>query len=247
MRSASSSTEMPFSSSIQSCVLVAISVSPPWWGSVSASSAAASAEPSASLSSSCAGSSPAQLGLAAGGASSAGSLAGGPACSACGLPSAAGLARRPRPASPRAPRLRAPRRRGLLGAAPRRRLLGRRLLGGRLLGGGSSARPRRRGAGGSPAGISPDSFFSRTWPSATARPLSERAERAHEAADGRGDDADELAVEDFARWQARERADLVGVERRAFHQPALEGQQLGRAGVVGDASWRRWRRRRARR
>src|SRR6202043_2486186 len=33
IRSASSSTEMPFSSSIQSCVLVAMFVSPPWWDS----------------------------------------------------------------------------------------------------------------------------------------------------------------------------------------------------------------------
>ena len=62
----------------------------------------------------------------------------------------------------------------------------------------------------------------------------ERAERAHEPADGRGDDADELAVEHFARGQARERADLLDVELRAVHEPALERQQLGGAGVVGD-------------
>ena len=62
----------------------------------------------------------------------------------------------------------------------------------------------------------------------------QRVQRAHEAADGRGDDADELSVEHFARGQARERADLLDVELGAAHETALERQQLRCAPVVGD-------------
>ncbi len=62
----------------------------------------------------------------------------------------------------------------------------------------------------------------------------ERAQRAHEPADRRGYDADELAVEHIARGQSRERAQLLDVERAAVHQAALERQQLRRACVVGD-------------
>src|SRR5205085_6686813 len=45
---------------------------------------------------------------------------------------------------------------------------------------------------------------------------------------------DELAVEDFARGQARERADLLDVNHVAVHESALERKQLGGAGVVSD-------------
>ena len=229
MRSASSSTEMPLSSSIQSCVLVAIS-SVLLGGIRLGVLGSASAETSACLSSSSVGSPPAQL---------------------C-----------PPPRPPRRG-LRARLLGWRLGSGVLRRLLGGLGLGrGVLRGGSSAARPRprpppRRGlaagasprprrasagaaaAGASPAGISPDSFFCCTWPSADGEAAEQRVQRAHEAAD-RARRRCRRAGRRALRARAGARASgSARLELLAAHHAALEGQQLGRSGVVGDRLGRR--------
>ena len=59
-----------------------------------------------------------------------------------------------------------------------------------------------------------------------ARPADEPVEAPGQAGDRRGDDADELAVKDLARRELGDRGDLLGVERLAVHEAALERQQL---------------------
>ena len=105
-----------------------------------------------------------------------------------------------------------------------RRLLGRGCLGcsGGLVG-------RRRG-GGDLARLHLVSDLAQR----RGQPAQQGVERPHETAHGRCDDAHELPVEDVARGQARECADLLDVERTPVHDAALEGQKLGRASVVGD-------------
>ncbi len=88
----------------------------------------------------------------------------------------------------------------------------------------------RGGAGGDLAGL----LLVLHLAEGDGEPAEQSAERAHEPTDGRGDDADELAVENLAGGQPRERADLVDVEWSAVHESTLERQQLGGAGVVGD-------------
>ena len=229
MRSASSSTEMPFSSSIQSCVLVAMCVSPPWWDS----SRRPRTRPPPRRPPGCrplapARPPPAQLsspprarrggGLlggvrlgSAGASASAGLL-----CRGVGLRASLGLRGR------------------LASAAARPRRAPRPPRPASLLGSGAAS-----AAGASPAGISPDSFFSLHLAERDGDAAEQRVQRAHEAADGRGDDPDELAVEHFARGQPRERADLLDVELVAVHQAALERQQLGRARRSRRPPWRR--------
>jgi hypothetical protein len=50
-----------------------------------------------------------------------------------------------------------------------------------------------------------------------------------QARDRVGDDADQLAVEDLTRRKPRDVADVLGGQRGAVHEAALEGQQLGLA------------------
>ena len=102
-------------------------------------------------------------------------------------------------------------------------------------------------AGGSPAGISPLSFFSAIWPSWRARPAISAFRRADQARDRRGHDADELAVEDVAGGQARERQELLGVDGLRAEQTALELEQVGLARGRSAAPWPPPPRRRARR
>ena len=61
----------------------------------------------------------------------------------------------------------------------------------------------------------------------------QRVQRPHQTRDRRRDRADELGVEHLARGQARDRTHLVGAERGAVHQPALELEDVQCArGVV---------------
>ena len=251
MRSASSSTEMPFSSSIHSSVLVAIT-GPPCHRRRKA--------PPAPRSTVCV-SSAAVRRLASGGRLLAGRLlatahppqAPRPVLAARILPAGSSAAARQPPhrqrpravpgASAASPRPRRPPGRGAI--VSRRRLpppAAAASDAGRLLRRGSGVAPARR-------------LLRRKLPDPSvrehpARPDSQSADqcvqRSRETRDRAGDQPHELAVEDVARGQARDRGDVGGAQRGAVHHPALEGQQLGRAREVRDAPWPPRRRRRAR-
>ena len=133
------------------------------------------------------------------------------------------VCRRPRPR--RAPRPQSPRQRGPPQRVPRRRLgSGCRLSSGCLLGGRGGL------AGGDLARL----LLVADLAEGGGEAAEERREAADQTTDGGRDDPDELSVEDFPGGQFRQRPDLFDVERGAVHDPALEGEQLGGAGVVGD-------------
>src|ERR1700722_10153101 len=103
------------------------------------------------------------------------------------------------------------------------RLLSGSLLSGRLLGGRLLSGRRNPGgwlAGGDLAGL----LLLVDLAECDGEPADEGVEGADEATDGRGDDADELPVENFAGGQARNGADLLGVDGGPVEQATLEGE-----------------------
>ena len=151
--------------------------------------------------------------VSAGVASAAASSAG---ASAAGPPPQRGPRRRPPPRPAGAP----PRRSRGLGSRPAA---------------SAAAAASTVAAGGSPAGISPLSFFSAICPSCMARPPISAFSARTRPVMRRGDHADELAVEHVAGGQARERSDLLGVERLAVHQPPLNASSSVSRRKVGSA------------
>ena len=216
MRSESSSTEMPFSSSIQSSVETLVATSPdPRFHRATARRprSFSSSEVSA---------------LAVGGSSAGGCVR---------LLAAAPPPRRARPAAAR-PRRRAPLRRR---APPRRPARPRcssassasgssaasaRLVGGLLLGlAGRAPRPAARRS------TRPCSAI---WPSGDREAGDHRAEAADQAGDRARGEADELAAQDVEAGQPGDHREALGVERRAVHDPALVLELVVLLGEVGD-------------